>query len=173
MTHTIEAFSAACRDFLKSDPGPAGREKVRALLQEVLVDQEFIARHLGPDNTASMTTLFQDPELGLCILAHVQPGAFTGGPHDHGATWAIYGQAEGVTDMTEWRPTGAVDGKGRSLVEPAETYRISVGMARLYNEGAIHSTARPGPSRLIRITGDDVSKLARGRYAAVKDTADA
>jgi hypothetical protein len=25
-----------------------------------------------------------------------------GGPHDHGNSWAIYGQALGWTEMTEW-----------------------------------------------------------------------
>ncbi len=28
--------------------------------------------------------------------------AYEGGPHDHGASWAIYGQAVRYTDMTEW-----------------------------------------------------------------------
>ena len=42
MAHTLEQFAKSCRSALKSEPGPAGRKKVCAILQEVLKDDEFI-----------------------------------------------------------------------------------------------------------------------------------
>ena len=36
MPHTLEQFAATCRNLLAAEPGPTGREKVRALLDEVL-----------------------------------------------------------------------------------------------------------------------------------------
>ena len=39
MGHTLEQLAATMHDILAADPGPAGREKVRALVQEVLTDE--------------------------------------------------------------------------------------------------------------------------------------
>ena len=36
MAHTLESFAAAAHDLLTAEPGPTGREKVRALLEHVL-----------------------------------------------------------------------------------------------------------------------------------------
>lgn len=36
MAHTLEQFADACHRILKGDPGPAGQQKIVALLQEVL-----------------------------------------------------------------------------------------------------------------------------------------
>ena len=36
MAHTLESFAAAAHDILTADPGPAGRERLRALVEEVL-----------------------------------------------------------------------------------------------------------------------------------------
>ena len=50
MSHTIEQFAKSCHDILKAEPNPAGRKKVSDLLQEVLKDKEFVAKHI-PDST--------------------------------------------------------------------------------------------------------------------------
>jgi len=70
MGHTLEQFAAKTHDILTADPGPGGREKVRALVEDVLKDEAFIARHLG-DEVPERMILFEDPQLGFCILAHV------------------------------------------------------------------------------------------------------
>ena len=36
MGHTLEQFAAKAHDILAAEPGPAGREKVRALVEDVL-----------------------------------------------------------------------------------------------------------------------------------------
>ena len=48
MGHTLEQFAAQCHDFIKAEPGPAGRKKVAELLQEVLKDKSFIDKHVDP-----------------------------------------------------------------------------------------------------------------------------
>src|SRR3972149_7337050 len=101
MTHTIEQFAGACHDFLKAEPGPAGRNKVRDLLQETLKDQQFVATYLN-DQTPERKILYEDPELGFCVLAHYYQGAKESSPHDHGPSWAIYGQAQGETEMSDY-----------------------------------------------------------------------
>ena len=41
--HTLEAFAAQCHDFVKAEPGPAGRQKICKLLSQVLLDEQFVS----------------------------------------------------------------------------------------------------------------------------------
>src|SRR5467141_4550554 len=66
--HTLEDFAAAAHRMLAAEPNPNGREKVCALLREVLTDEAFIAKHLG-DDVPERKILYEDPDLGFCILA--------------------------------------------------------------------------------------------------------
>jgi hypothetical protein len=100
MAYTLEQLSADLHQILAADPGPEGRKKVCERVQKACVDADFVKRHL-PNDGPDRKILFEDPELGFCILGHVNQGAKQSQPHDHGPTWAIYGQAEGETEMTD------------------------------------------------------------------------
>jgi len=101
MDFTLDSFASECRRILKADPSPAGRGKVRELVQEVLKDEKFLATYLN-ENTPDRQVIYEDPELGFCICAHMSHGAREANPHDHGSSWAIYGQAIGETVMSDW-----------------------------------------------------------------------
>jgi predicted metal-dependent enzyme (double-stranded beta helix superfamily) len=163
MGYTLEQFAAKCRDFLKSEPGPAGREKVRALLQEVLKDDDFIRRHFD-DDTPERRILYEDPELGFCILAHSYKGARESAPHDHAHSWAIYGQARGETEMSDYQLLEPASGQKPGKVRRVRTYRLCPGEAHVYNEGDLHSPKRAGPTQLIRIEGVNMEKVKRLRF---------
>ena len=166
MTHTLEQFSSDCHRILKQDPGVEGRKKVCALVSELLTDSDFIARHLG-DDVPERKVLYEDPELGFCILGHVYKGAKDSQPHDHGPSWAVYGQAAGETIMTEYFPV-ARPGEGQpGKARPVKDYRLTPGMAYLYNEGDLHSPRREGATRLIRIEGRNMEKVTRYPYERV------
>ncbi len=64
-------------------------------------DKNFVGMYLT-DDAPDRKILYEDPELGFCILGHVNHGAKGSKPHDHGPTWAIYGQASGETIMSDW-----------------------------------------------------------------------
>ncbi|MBS0561395.1 MAG: hypothetical protein JSR21_15210 [Proteobacteria bacterium] len=167
MAHTLESFAAACHDILTADPGPAGRERVCTLLREVLTDKAFVAANLG-DGTPERKILYQDPQLGFCILAHAYTGAKESPPHDHGPTWAIYGQAAGETVMTDWALVEKPKGDTPGTVRRVRDYVLTPGMAMVYNEGDLHSPRRSGPTKLIRFEGIDVSKIKRDAYRPVE-----
>ena len=164
MSYTLEQFSAACRRILTDDRGPEGRRKVCALVQDVLKDDVFIATHLGDDGP-ERKILYEDPELGFCILAHVYPGAKESQPHDHGPSWAIYGQARGETVMSDWALVEPAGENTPGRVRHARSYTLKPGMAHVYNEGDVHSPRREGPTRLIRIEGKNMDKVRRLSYA--------
>jgi predicted metal-dependent enzyme (double-stranded beta helix superfamily) len=163
MTQTLEQFAAACHQILVENPNPQGREKVCALLEDVLKDGAFIAKHLG-DEVPERKILYEDPTLGFCILAHNYAGARESKPHDHGPTWAIYGQARGATVMSDWALVERATEQKPGRVRHVTSYTLKPGMAHVYNEGDLHSPRRDGPTRLIRIEGTNMDKVRRLAY---------
>ena len=166
MPHSLEEFASTCHDLLKAEPGPGGRRKVCRLLQDVLRDEAFVTRHLASDGP-ERKILYEDPELGFCILAHNYAGAKESNPHDHGPSWAIYGQARGETEMSDWELLESASAEKPGKVRRARTYKLTPGSAHLYNEGDLHSPRRSGPTQLIRIEGTNMDKVKRLAYERV------
>jgi hypothetical protein len=170
MDDKLDQFAAQCHDILVADPGPAGREKVLAVVRDMLNDPGFVAQHLKEDGP-ERKILYEDPGLGFCILAHVYQGAKGSPRHDHGPTWAIYGQAVGTTIMTDWEKVEPASEAKAGVARPTRTYELTPGMAYLYNPGDLHSPRRDGPTRLIRIEGVDVTKIRRYPYKPLAEVA--
>ena len=166
MTIKLEEFSRQCHDLLKAEPGPSGREKVCAALEAALKDPDFVTENLG-EGTSSRQVLYEDPELGFCVLAHAYEGASESSPHDHGPAWAIYGQASGETEMTEWEVVEPASPEKAGKVRKLKKYSLTPGKACLYNEGQLHSPRREGATRLIRIEGMNMDRVKRLRYEAI------
>jgi predicted metal-dependent enzyme (double-stranded beta helix superfamily) len=164
MDPKVETFAGECRAILSKDSSPAALEQVRLVLEKYLADDEFVDTHLGPDFEANREVLYEDPELGFCICRHVFKGANEAPPHDHGPSWAIYGQAKGHTTMTEFEKLAAPSGEEPGKAKPTKTYDLDPGMAVAYPKGALHSPKREGDTRLIRIEGADVTKMKREKY---------
>jgi predicted metal-dependent enzyme (double-stranded beta helix superfamily) len=163
MAYTLEQFADQCHRILAADPGVGGRTQVCRLVQDVLKDEAFVAKHLG-DDVPERKILYEDPELGFCILAHVYSGIKTSAPHDHGPSWAIYGQARGETVMSDFASVAPAEETKPGKVRHIRTYTLAPGMAHLYNEGDLHSPRRDGPTRLIRIEGMNMAKIRRRTY---------
>jgi len=166
MSYTLDQFASASHDLLKAEPGASGREKIRALLEVVLRDEAFLAKYLT-DVTPEREILYEDAEFGFCILAHVYPGAKSSPPHDHGPFWAIYGQASGETQMQDWEVVEPATEDSPGKVRPGKSYKLTPGIAHLYNEGQVHSPSRRGPTRLIRIEGSNMKNVKRLKFEAV------
>ncbi|HSN39994.1 MAG TPA: hypothetical protein VLT92_07345 [Burkholderiales bacterium] len=166
MTHTLEQFAAQCHDILKAEPGPAGRDRVCALLRGVLTDQQFVARHFD-DQTPERKILYEDPELGFCILAHYYKGAKESPPHDHGPSWAIYGQVRGETEMSDYQLLEPASEEKPGKVRRTRTYKLTPGVAHVYNEGDLHSPKRVDSTQLIRIEGVNMEKVKRLKFKPV------
>lgn len=166
MPYTLEQMAADIRAALKASPGAAGKEKVCAIVSKALLDRELVAQHLTAEQCKPRKVLYEDPELGFCICGHVHDGAAVGKPHDHGSSWAIYGQAVGVTEMTDWKITKKGSGDSPSLCEPVRTYTMQPGDAKLYDVGVVHSPNRQAATKLIRIEGANLDHVKRSNIAA-------
>jgi hypothetical protein len=172
MSYTLEQLSADIRNTLKADAGVAGKQAVCKLLSKVLLDQEFIAKHLTAEQCRPRKVLYEDPELGFCVCGHVYEKATDGTPHDHGSSWAIYGVAIGNTEMTDWRIVRQGQGDEPSLVEAAKTYLMKPGDSHLYDVGAVHSPKRNGLTKLIRIEGRNLDHVQRSNIKAAEPALD-
>ncbi len=166
MAQTLDGFAAQCRKILLAENNPAGRTKVCALLQEALKDEDFVAQNI-PDNTPERKILYEDPDLGFCILAHNYMGPKESAPHDHGPSWAIYGQARGETSMNDWELLEPATPEKPGKVRKMRQYKLTPGVAHVYNEGDLHSPSRVDSTRLIRIEGTNMESVKRLKFEAV------
>ncbi|MGH8746499.1 MAG: hypothetical protein ACREUK_08410 [Burkholderiales bacterium] len=108
-----------------------------------------------------MNRLHVDNELGFEVLAHVNEKARKSPPHDHGASWAIYGQAIGYTDMTEYRRVDDGTSLEMAKLELTGRYRLNPGEVGVFAGSAIHAIDYPNGSRFIRVTGTNLDAIER------------
>ena len=166
MPISVTDLATQCHRLLTDYPGTEGRSKVAELLSQLLADPANVDALIPPETTEK-DLLYQDPELGFCIFAHQYTGPKQSLPHDHGPSWAIYAQARGETEMTDydWATPDTEEAPGK--VRAVRTYTLHPGDAHVYNEGELHAPIRSGPTSLVRIEGIDMSKITRRRYEAI------
>ncbi len=167
MPYTLDQFAAECRTALQGGENPEAYEAVRQCVAKALKDDDFVAEHVPETADKPRRIIYEDQDLGFCICAHTYTGAKQGEPHDHGPTWAIYGQAAGETEMTDWEivvpPTDGAPGK----VKKVRTYKMMPGDAHVYAPGDIHAPYRDAPTRLIRIEGENTDNVERTPVEAI------
>jgi hypothetical protein len=164
MTYTLDQFVKDAQAALGANDGPAGREKVRVLVERLLTNRQFVEAAVGPDAPMGTRKLYEDKELGFVVLAHCNAKPHKSPPHDHGSSWAVYGQAIKHTDMTEFRRVDRGTGAGEAKLEEVKSYRLEPGHAGVYDVGAIHAIDYPEGSRFVRVTGRDLDYVRRLKF---------
>jgi hypothetical protein len=168
MAYTLEQFCADGNAAMRKDSRAAGRNEIRANLEKLLANEDFIAQHLAGQGK---TTLYHDRDFDFYVMAHgIDQGNRKGKPHDHGASWAVYGQAVGVTNMTVWTRLDDASLPGVAELEEDRTFPLEPGKAALFDTGIIHSTAHPDPARWVRVTGTDLDTIERYAYDPARRT---
>ena len=170
MAYTLEQFTDDCRDILKGKQDRAALEKVRDRLEVLLKDDDFVAEYCGPDAPPGPSLLYEDPELGFHVLGYAMSNPHESLPHDHGESWAVYGQAAEYTDMTEWERLDDGTEEGKARIEPGKRYRLERGQAGIFDDYAIHSISYPAGARFVRITGVDLDSIRRARFNPDEET---
>ena len=163
MSYDLDQFISDCRTALTRDPGPDGREEVRAKLERLLENKDFVEEYCGDNVPRGLKVLYEDPDLKFQILAHINDRARVSPPHDHGASWAIYGQATKYTDMIEWEREDDGSDPKHAKLRPAKKYRLTPGKAGIYQNGKIHSIDYPDYARFVRVTGTNLDNINRIR----------
>ncbi len=164
MAYTFDEFCADCRETLIAMPNKEGRKTLMGFLEQLLENKDFIAEHLGPDATPGRPIIFQDADTDFCIQIHNHGRTGGGTPHDHGSSWAIYGQAVGYTDMTSYHRLDDGHTEGHAEIEIAREFRMNPGDVGLFDVGEVHSIRFEDGCRVVRITGTDLDKLGQNVY---------
>jgi len=160
MSYALDEFCDDVRAILARGDDRDARELVRQKLELLLVDDEFCAAYVGPEQDPGVAQIYEDPKLHFCVLAYNMADPRTSPPHDHGESWAVYGQTAGCTDMTIWSAADRPDGN----IEAERTFRLEPGQAGLFDVREIHSIQYTAGSKFVRVTGVDLSTETRRVY---------
>src|SRR5436189_67000 len=68
MTYTLDAFTKDAKAALAADNSPAGREKVRVLLEKLLTNKQFVDEAVGPAAPMGARQLYEDKDLGFVLV---------------------------------------------------------------------------------------------------------
>jgi predicted metal-dependent enzyme (double-stranded beta helix superfamily) len=169
MSCDLDTFCADTRQALQQQSLSDALPLIAQRLQDLLADDAFVHATFDDDTPAGKRVLCVDAATGFRVLAHVHAAGKAGAPHDHGASWAVYGNARGRTDMTEYRRVNDAQ-QPHAVLAPLTTYSLNPGQTRAYPSGAIHSTAHPETAWVIRITGTDLDVIPRYRFRKATDT---
>jgi hypothetical protein len=167
MPYTLADFCADLSATLKAK-GQSGLPDIARKLSQLLANPTFVAETFSEDTPIGRRELWHDPQTDAYVLAHVQQGGKIGKPHSHGASWAIYGTARGVTAMTEWRRINPTHEDG-AVLDKAGEYALGPGETHAYGSGVIHSTAHPQKAWVIRVTGTDLDTIPRYHFRQKTD----
>ena len=154
MAYSLQDFCFDVRQILGYRDDSAGRDQVRARLEILLADPDFRAKHIGSKASIGMTEIHKDEQMGFCVLAYNMDASRQSPPHDHGRSWAVYGQAEGHTDVTLWK-------EGSGKIRADRTFRLNAGEAGLFDVQEIHSIEYVAGAKFVRVTGIDMSTEPR------------
>ncbi len=161
MSYSLGDFCDDARAILLESDDDDGKENIRQKLELLIRDPAFCAAYVGPDNDLGVSQIYEDPNLHFCVLAYNMAESRTSPPHDHGGSWAVYGQVAGYTDMTIWSAADSARGDHGGNIEPVRTFRLEPGQAGLFDVRVIHSIQYPSDSKFVRVTGVDMSRETR------------
>jgi hypothetical protein len=118
------------------------------------------------------------PAPGFCLMTSV-PGprverAGARAPHDHGASFVVYGVYKGAIEQTKYKWTYTKDGDWTAPeLQPSESFVQRPGDVAFFLPGEIHRTGNVGsePPVVIRLEAQWLDRVLRHAYNAEKSTA--
>ena len=134
MTYTLDAFVKDAQSALGADNSPAGREKVRVLLEKLLTNRQFVDEAVGPAAPMGTRKLYEDKDLGFVVLAHVNAKGHKSPPHDHGSLLGGLRPGGQVHRHERVQAARRRPRRGRRQArEGEESYRLEPGHAGVYD----------------------------------------
>ena len=168
MPYTLNELADDIKEIVQNNKMPNGSDQICYFVSKALMDQNFVLQNLPDRQEGSppREVLYEDDYTGFCICGHVYSTEAIGFPHDHGSSWAVYGQASGETEMTDWQVTKDQPDEDIIYVKPNKTYTMKTGDVHFYGVGDVHSPLRKEPVRLLRIEGINLDHIQRSNIKA-------
>ena len=165
MGYSLQDFCRDTRAVLKTGSSRAHVDKVKTHMEKLLVDAAFVKQYFGDDQPLGLQRIHIDPT-GFEVMTYRYNEARKSNPHDHGSSWAIYGQVFEYTEMIEWDRLDDGTNPEVAKLKPNPAYRLTPGKAGVYYANQLHSTATPVNTRYLRVTGTDLETIERLRIDA-------
>jgi len=162
MGYSLQDFARDTREILKAGSSRAQVEKVKTKMEQLLVDPGFVKQYFSDEQPKGLKRIHIDAT-GFEIMTYRYDEARKSNPHDHGDSWAIYGQVAEYTEMTLWQRTDDGSDSEVAKLKAGTPYRLVPGKAGVYYGRELHSTATPVNTRYLRITGTDLENIERLR----------
>ena len=168
MPYTLNELADDIKEIVQNNKMPNGSDQICYFVSKALMDQNFVLQNLPDRQEGSppREVLYEDDYTGFCICGHVYSTEAIGFPHDHGSSWAVYGQADGETEMTEWEIIKDNSDDDVIYVKPNKKYIMKPGDVHFYAQGDVHSPFRKEPVRLLRIEGVNLDNIKRSNIKA-------
>lgn len=165
MGYSLRDFCLDAAAVLKTGSTRQHVENVKAHMERLLVDPAFVKEYFSDRQEIGLKRIHVDP-LGFEVMTYRYEEARKSNPHDHGDSWAIYGQVAEYTEMTEWDRLDDGTDPDRARLKPNPAYRLTPGKAGVYYGRQLHSTQTPVGTRYLRVTGTDLENIERLRIDA-------
>jgi hypothetical protein len=171
MSYTLTELAQDIKSVIQTKGIPEGSNQICSFVSKALIDKNFVLNNL-PDRSSDQKPrdiLYEDKDISFCICGHVYHTEAIGFPHDHGSSWAVYGQADGETEMTEWKIIKDQSDDDIVYVKANKKYTMKPGDVHFYAVGDVHSPVRKEPVRLLRIEGVNLDNIKRSNIKAVNE----
>ncbi len=178
-TYTIERFIEDVKKVFAGTEDPRAQagaisKHMESLLVSPSLPDEIQKRAAG---RTGRIDLHVDPEHGhpgpgFCLMTSIpDPNAQSGSreryPHDHGASFVVYGVFKGATQQVKFRWTCPENGDRKTPeLKEYDRFTQDTGQAAFFLPGEIHMTgsAGDGPSKIIRLEAQKLDRVKRHTY---------
>ena len=175
----FDTFIADIRNvFATTEDSRAQAQSVAKHMKELLAVPGWLEEKadLKLETGSNRATLYVDKEYGhpgpgflvMCSLQtpSVTPGLGGVTPHDHGASWVVYGVYKGAIKQTKFRwvmPDGDITSP---TLQESDQFVQQTGDVAFFMPGEIHhtGTASDDPALILRVEGQRLDQVIRHRY---------
>ena len=174
--YTMEAFIDDVRQvFAGTGDAKAQAQAVCGHMTKLLQVPNLLDGVLDvPQTGSAVASLYQDEDYGhpgpgfwLMCNAQAKGGATAGvSPHDHGASWVVYGVYSGAIQQSTWRWAFHDPDRTVANFEQAAEWVQNAGEVAFFLPGVIHAQRNvfDGPSVVVRLEAQKLTGVLRHRY---------
>ena len=174
-TYTLDQFMANIRDAFDSGDPRAQAQAVAAHMRKILREPGWLDDKIEGAEPGRVD-LYLDPERGhpgpgFFLMCSIQdPGRDSnqggGRPHDHGASWVVYGVYRGAIEQTKYRWWYPEDDWANPQLKEIGRFVQEAGDVAFFLPGEIHKTVNAANERsiVVRVEGQKLEGVVRHRY---------
>jgi predicted metal-dependent enzyme (double-stranded beta helix superfamily) len=172
--YTMDSFIKDVREIFSSTKDPRSQaQRVARHMKELLTVPGWLEEmlNLPVEGGFGRTDLYIDDELGhpgpgFLLMCGVQPPGQSNAPHDHGASWVVYGVYQGAIEQTKWRWHYPESDRTSPELRDLESWVQGEGDVAFFLPGEIHTTrcVADGRTLVLRLEAQKLDRVVRHRY---------